>query len=1169
MYFKYKKNYDNEFLKLKLYLKTVANFSETKINDIEFHYYIKNNQLALEKTREILAKNDSIFESALDDKKYFAYISKDNQIDITSQRLDELLLNIYNISSNTEIVKIITWTNLNDKEVDIIKKIVINPIKSREIYIPFKINIKSGASSSEIKLVEYNDARKNYKLLSQTIDFIASINKNKLLNNVEWKLVETYLSDHCRHSTFNTILSNVIISDGELYNEVQNTFNKLKLNLKGKPLSLMNVATIFKNNYSQDKMLNDNAFGFIRTINNKNYLLTIKNETHNHPSEIEPFGGAATCIGGAIRDPLALATIPFQSMRISGVKNPLENYLDTLPNKQHQAILSKESAKGFSSYANQIGIPCGYVNEIYDEGFVAKKLELGVVVGIGEYENNKNKLIVGDVIYLLGNRTGIDGIGGATGSSIEMTNTKLSSKSTEVQEGEPTTEKKLLNLFSDKNFKSLIKQCNDLGAGGISVGIVELSESMEIDLKNVKVKQNNISPYEILFSESQERMGIVIANKDIDKLIKLLDQFDVEGSEIGKIRNDKKILIKYGGESIVNLSVNILNLNNFFNIDTLKIETRASKQLYYNKCNFKNQISILNESSKKGISNFFDSSIGGQTILAPYGGKYQATQAEGCINRLPIKHSNYFSSLSFGYNPLLSYLSPYLAGIYAVVESINKQVCMGNNINNIKLSFQEYFPTLNSNSKWSSAFLILLGATEAQEKLNVFSGGGKDSVSGTYNNIDVPFTLISIAWSICSDIIVVSPELKSRESYIYLLKQNKKVNFYPNFKDVISNINFVTEYIKKKIIISAKTIETNPISDLKKMALGNQIGFKLLGNFNSLNDFLPGTILIETTNKIFYKNAILIAETIDKPFIEIKGTKTPIDTVFDEMRNPLSKLYQDYKFSTVANLKLINKIKINSNSKKVRVLILEFPGTNGGRDIQNAFDYMNVVTKINVIKTKSKKLFDTSIDELEKDLNISDILVIPGGFSFNDEPFGAATYISEILNIEKIRLKLHEFMKKDKLILGICNGFQALLKTDLLWEYDLPKPKLVRNINNDFISTLVNVEILESPSIWTKGMLNNIFLQPIAHQEGRFIISKDSYDTLVKNKQIVSRYHESNLNGSDYDVEAICSKNGNVIGMMTHPERINNNLFINVPGEKEKNIFINAINYIRENNNEK
>ena len=1166
----------------------------------------------------------------------------DQRADSAVQCIDLLADNEnFNVKSGKLIV---LYGNITPEELAKIKKYYINEVEMREKNLNILEENPEQENTEKVPVYEnfinktseeIADMRNNLELAMTANDllFIQEYFKNEEKRNpteTEIRVLDTYWSDHCRHTTFETIIDDVKIENEEYRDIIEKTLGEYVKSreyvhgekLGKKPMTLMDLATVFGKEQRKKGELPDlevsdeiNACSIYIDVpvkgKTEKWILQFKNETHNHPTEIEPFGGASTCIGGAIRDPLSGRTFVYQAVRISGSGDPTEKLNDTLKGKLPQRVITQKAAHGYSSYGNQIGLATTYVNEIYDEGYKAKRLELGLVVGAAPAENIiREKPEKGDVVILLGGRTGRDGIGGATGSSKEHTTESSEKCSAEVQKGNAVTERKIQRLFRNREVTQLIKKCNDFGAGGVSVAIGELADGLEINLDKVRVKYVGLTGTELAISESQERMAVVVANENVEKFIKLAEEENLEAYKVAEVNDTGRLVMKYRNEVIADISREFLNTNGAKSNINIEIEKTGKLNLERKvdgenfKERFINNLKDLNVCSQRGLMETFDSSIGSTTVLMPYGGKYQLTPSDVSVQKVSVENAetDVASMVGYGYNPFVAKQSTFHGGAYAVIESIAKVVAAGGNYKNIRFTFQEYFERLGKDSKkWGRPLSALLGAFHIQKEFGLPSIGGKDSMSGTFNDISVPPTLVSFAVSMTTSENVISPEFKKAGNNIYLVRTAYDENDLPDLKELKKNFDFITENIKNKKIVSAAAIKNGGLSEaVAKMAFGNKLGADIKSDgIIGENEWFKaeyGTFIVETAEKFDYENAVLIGNVISEGKIVIDSkVEINLDELIEEWEKPLEKIFPTRKetenchllphcngteYKKIELVERENVISSFSNSiAKPRVFIPVFPGTNCEYDLERAFNREGGIAKIGVFNNLTHENILNSIDGFVKEIENSQILMLPGGFSAGDEPDGSAKFMVAVLKNGRVKEAIDKLLKRDGLILGICNGFQALIKSGLLpygevRELNEDSPTLTFNNINKHMSKIVMTKIISNNSPWLMGMNEgDIHAIPMSHGEGRVVITEEEYKKLYKNNQIATKYvdfegnpsmdSQFNPNGSYYAIEGMLAHKGRIFGKMAHSERTGKNLYKNIYGNKDQNIFKNGVKFFK------
>lgn len=1215
IFVKKRDGYNKEALDLKYNLNIEYNLG---IKDLEL-YIIYDIYNINEKTYE-LAKNSVFSEVMIDevvediilqDGRYFAYETLPAQYD---QRADSAVQCVSLLDNNSKITvrsgKLIIFDRvLNQDEMDKVKKYLVNPIESRVK----DLSILSFSMSSEMKKMkdlkgfssfskdELIDLKSEMSLAMNIEDliFIQDYFKNEGRTPTETEIyvLDCYWSDHCRHTTFETVLDDIKIESELFQKEMQSAFDiylnvRKELNIT-KSITLMDMASIFGKYHK--RVLNDknievseeiNACSFFTDIENngkiEKWLIQFKNETHNHPTEIEPFGGASTCVGGAIRDPLSGRSYVYQAMRVTGCGNILQKREETLKHKLPQVDISTKATSGYSSYGNQIGLATTYVKELYDDSYVAKHMEVGAVVGAVKYGDFKRETPVkDDIVILIGGRTGRDGIQGASGSSLIHTNDSLETASSQVQKGNAIEERKIQRLFRKPEVTKLIKKCNDFGAGGVCVAIGELSDGIEIHLDKVLLKYEGLNPTEIATSESQERMAVVISPNDYEIFIKECEKENIEYSKVATITDRRRLEMYYYDDKVMDLSADFLATSGVRQHSKALLCDNNGSNPFENKLiskeNVLNELSSLNVACQKGIAQRFDASIGATTVLMPFSGKNQLTPVQAGIQALPTIHSTSDTAtiLSYGFIPKISHYSPFLSAIYAVLESVAKVYAVGGDKSNLYFSFQEYFEKLGKDSKkWGKVTQSLLGTIYAQNEIGCPSIGGKDSMSGTFNDLNVVETLISFACTPVKIKNVISPELKTIGNYIYYVPIVKNSKGYPEIKETLKSYELINELIKSGKILSAYVQEEGSVvSSLVKMAVGNGLGFTV--NKENILNFDPASIVVESNYELPFEKIGIVSEEIS-----INGIKFDYDEIYNAYTKTLDKIYPLYQNLDCGNCENLSNDK---NEKKyykeyienVNVLIPIFPGTNCEYDVEKAFIDAGATTKTVIFRNKKEDDIEKSIEELVNGIKDAHIIMIPGGFSSGDEPDGSAKFIVNVLKNEKVKDAIHKHLDDKKLILGICNGFQALIKSGLipygriksLTEDDLT---LYRNDSYHHISTSAITRVANLNSPWTQdfeiGQLHEIMF---SHGEGKLVGNNiEKFKDLCAFQYCdfegnASSNGKFNPNGSLYAIEGMISEDGLVLGKMGHSERYGTGLYKNKTIKGIQNIFRNGVNYFK------
>ncbi|MGN1480988.1 phosphoribosylformylglycinamidine synthase [Porcipelethomonas sp.] len=1110
---------------------------------------------------------------------------------------------------------------LTDEEFEKLKSYLINPVESREASLDIVRTLDTEYQIPEKVEVLENFIRLNDKGLNafikefglamdfDDIKFCQSYFRDTEKRDptiTEIRMIDTYWSDHCRHTTFSTNIENVDIETQyikETYDEYMEVRSELGRNEK--PVTLMDLATLAVKKLKADGKLNDldeseeiNACSVKIKVNTENgeedWILMFKNETHNHPTEIEPFGGAATCLGGAIRDPLSGRSYVYQAMRVTGAANPLVPVEDTIAGKLPQRKITVGAANGYSSYGNQIGLATGHVTEIYHPGYVAKRLEIGAVVGAAPAENIRREAPVpGDVVVLLGGKTGRDGCGGATGSSKSHTLESLEHCGAEVQKGNPPEERKLQRLFRNPEVTKMIKRCNDFGAGGVSVAIGELTDGLVIDLNAVPKKYDGLDGTEIAISESQERMAVVIAKEDIEKFLSEAHKENLEATVVADVTEEPRLKMNWNGVTIVDLSREFLNSNGapkYTDIKIKKPDTKLLSTYTDNPEGWDALMANLNVCSQKGLVEKFDSTIGASTVLMPFGGKYQLTPAQAMAAKIPVLHgqTDTCSVMGWGYNPFISEKSPYHGAVLAVIESIAKVVAAGGKHEHCWLTFQEYFErTQNNPERWGKPMAALLGAFKAQLEMGCGAIGGKDSMSGTFENIDVPPTLVSFAVSTASSRKIVSPEFKDKDSNVIIIKPDYDENGLPLFDSVKKCFADVEEMIDSKRAKSVWTISSGGVAEgIAKMCFGNRIGFAFENKLSEEELFLPyyGAFIIEIDGEP-KENETLLGKTKSEYNIFTKNYTLSLDSLQQTWE---SKLEPVYPCRIKTALSAVESYEYNAKKRAFpsikaavpKVFIPVFPGTNCEYDTARAFERAGAAPEIMVVKNLSASDIEESVDEAVRIIKQSQIIMIPGGFSGGDEPDGSGKFITAFFRNPKVKDAVHELLKKrDGLMLGICNGFQALIKLGLvpygeITDMTNESPTLTFNTIARHQSMMVNTRIASNKSPWLSGSnVGDIHTVAISHGEGRFVAPQSLIVKLANNGQIATQYVDLNgkpsmdirynPNTSMEAIEGITSPDGRILGKMGHSERIGFDVCKNVSGNKDQRIFENGVRYFK------
>ncbi|MBE7028776.1 MAG: phosphoribosylformylglycinamidine synthase [Ruminococcaceae bacterium] len=1112
------------------------------------------------------------------------------------------------------------------EEIEAIKKYIINPIESREASLeipktldmelpePKKVKTVEGfIELDEVSLKKFLDEN-GFAFDISDIKFCQNYFKNEEKRNptvTELKMIDTYWSDHCRHTTFATELKNVEIEDEVVkaaFLEYIKTRDTVYAGRTPKDMCFMDIATLATKdlkkkgvlkNLDESEEINACSIEVDVDIDGKDekWLVMFKNETHNHPTEIEPFGGAATCLGGAIRDPLSGRSYVYQAMRVTGSGDPRVPLKETLPGKLPQRKISKTAAAGYSSYGNQIGLATGLVREIYDESYKAKRLEIGAVIAAAPKSNVIREVPEpGDVVVLLGGKTGRDGCGGATGSSKAHTDKSLENCGAEVQKGNPPEERKLQRLFRKPEVTRLIRRCNDFGAGGVSVAIGELADGLLINLDNVPKKYAGLDGTELAISESQERMAVVVRDSDKEKMIEEAGKENIEATVVATVTKEKRLRLFWQGDKIVDISREFLNSNGGRRETDVLIKANKCDNIFesINLSSYKTYeekfvalLSDLNVCMQKGLGEMFDSTIGANTVLMPFGGKYELTPTESMAAKIPLEKGETKTAtvMSYGYDNKMASKSPFYSGVYAIIHSIARVVATGCDISKVYLTLQEYFKKLgNDKERWGEPMQALLGAFLAQERLNIAAIGGKDSMSGSFNDMDVVPTLVSFAVSPANTDEIVSPEFKKTNTKVLLI-ENKKDGFLPDFNDFTNISKKVYDLIKSKKAYSAYAVPMGGVGEaVLKMCFGNKIGFKFSMSDNLFNAGY-GSYIVEVDNDTDIPGAKLIGYTLDTKEVEIENEKISLEKLIDAFVSPLESVYKTAKEIEEKEIDIpLYETKTVSSPKikiaKPKVVVPVFPGTNCEYDTKKRFELAGADVDVIVFKNLKQTDVLDSAKELAGAIKNAQIVMIPGGFSGGDEPDGSGKFIATALRNELVKEALRDMLyNRDGLMLGICNGFQALIKLGLVpfgdvIDTDDTCPTLTYNTIGRHISTMADIKVMSNKSPWFSNVkVGDVYKVPLSHGEGRFIVSDKLMSELVKNGQIATCYVDAmgnptyekyaNPNGSNFAVEGITSLDGRILGKMGHSERIGDNLYKNIHGKFDMKIFEAGVSYFK------
>jgi phosphoribosylformylglycinamidine synthase len=1203
---------------------------------------------AYEKARDLILSEktvDMIYEDELqvkEDSRYFAVEYLPGQY---NQRSDSALQCIQILTGYEPVINssklIVTEGILSEEDFLKIKNYCINPVDSREgalvkpsslvemLERPGDIAAIKGFIGYEEKELESLSRELNLAMSPEDLSFCRDYFKESEKRDpslTELRVIDTYWSDHCRHTTFLTTIEEAVIEDGKYAEPIAKSYEdylELKESVYGsekRETNLMDIAVIGMKELRKKGLLKDlevsdeiNACSIeIEVeIDNKNekWLLMFKNETHNHPTEIEPYGGAATCLGGAIRDPLSGRAYVYQAMRVTGSGDPRTKISETIPGKLAQRKITIGAAQGYSSYGNQIGLATGQVSELYDEGYVAKRMEIGAVIAAAPKENVvREKPQAGDAVVLIGGQTGRDGCGGATGSSKEHDEDSLLKCGAEVQKGNPVTERKIQRLFRNPKASRLIKKCNDFGAGGVAVAIGELSDGLHINLDLIPKKYEGLDGTELAISESQERMAVIVSRENLQKLLSLCEEENLQAIQVAEVTEDKRLKMIWRGKCIVDISREFLDTNGVRQKVKAVVKApdeesnyfKGSSKIYGNmqlKEAWLYTLQQLNACSQKGLVERFDSTIGAGTVILPLGGKYQSTPSEGMAAKIPVLRgeTNTVSIMTFGCNPKIGKWSPYHGGLYSIVEAAAKLVALGGDYRKIRLSLQEYFEKLGQDAeKWGKPLGAMLGALRAQRELNIAAIGGKDSMSGTFKDLNVPPTVAAFAVSVGKVEHIVSSEFKNHGSKVVILSVPRDSAELPDFKILLENFTRIGELARDSKILSACSVKSGGIAEaISKMCFGNRVGMRFADSIDRDGLFSPdyGSIILEISEEYSLEeifsglNYKLLGYTESEEFIEVLGERISLKEVINAYENILEDIFptrcssQEQAISKVSFESKTVKSPIIKTAKP-RIFIPAFPGTNCEYDSQRAFERAGGVVESFVFRNLTSKAIEQSIEEMVKKIRNSQIIMLPGGFSAGDEPDGSGKFITAVFRNERIKEAVMELLnKRDGLMIGVCNGFQALIKLGLVPYGEIrdlkeTAPTLTYNSIGRHVSRMVNTKIVSKLSPWFNNVeLGDIHTLPVSHGEGRFVCSEEEIKILIEKGQIAAQYVdfegnpsndiEYNPNGSFYAVEAITNEDGRILGKMAHSERVGHGLYKNIPGEKDQRLFEAGVQYYR------
>ena len=1140
--------------------------------------------------------------------------------------------------------------DITEEEFEAIRNHCINPVDSRETGLqkpetlvtefkdPEDVKIFDGFRDMEEAPLKELYSSLNLAMTFKDFLHIQNYFKNEEKRDpsmTEIRVLDTYWSDHCRHTTFSTELTQVKFDEGDYKTPIVDTYNRYlsdrEVLYKGRDdkfvclmdLALMAMKKLKSEGKLQDQEESDeiNACSIVVPVDvngkEEEWLINFKNETHNHPTEIEPFGGAATCLGGAIRDPLSGRTYVYQAMRVTGAADPTVSVKETLKGKLPQKKLVRGAAHGYSSYGNQIGLATGYVKEIYHPNYVAKRMEIGAVMGAAPrravIRENSDP---GDIIILLGGRTGRDGIGGATGSSKVHTEASIEVCGAEVQKGNAPTERKIQRMFRREEVSYIIKKCNDFGAGGVSVAIGELAPGLQIDLDKVPKKYAGLDGTEIAISESQERMAVVVAPEDVEKFLGFANEENLEAVPVAVVTKEPRLVLSWRGKEIVNISRAFLDTNGAHQETTVEVEIPNKEGNLFEERpdvadvreKWLSTLADLNVCSQKGLVEMFDSSIGAGSVLMPYGGKNQLTETQAMVAKVPVQNgtTNTVTMMSYGFDPYLSSWSPYHGAAYAVTESVARIVAAGGDYKKIRFTFQEYFRRMTEDPKrWSQPFAALLGAYAAQMGFGLPSIGGKDSMSGTFNDIDVPPTLVSFAVDVAKLQDVITPELKKAGNKLVWLRAPKDQYDLPDYTGIMEQYEKLHNDMQAGKVVSAYALDRHGIAAaVSKMAFGNAMGVKIEHSLDTRDFFAPGfgdlvlevpaekvgqlsityTVIGEVTadGKFSYGNAEI---TLDEAYKAWTGTLEKVfkTTSGEENDGPVAMAVKTADPEATYENGVYNTKNIYVCKHKVakpRVFIPVFPGTNCEYDSTKAFERAGAEVDVKVFKNLSAEDIRDSVEIFEKSIDQAQMIMFPGGFSAGDEPDGSAKFFATAFQNAKIKEAVMKLLnERDGLALGICNGFQALIKLGLVPYGEIcgqkeDSPTLTYNTIGRHISKMVYTKVVSNKSPWLqKATLGGVYCNPASHGEGRFVANDEWLAKLLANGQVATQYvnpngeldqsEESNINGSTYNIEGITSPDGRVLGKMAHSERRDNGVAINIYGQQDIQIFESGVEYFK------
>ena len=1169
-------------------------------------------------------------ECPLDGKKYLAVEYIPGQFD---QRASSAVDCVHLIDPSADVrIKssrlLVFDDDMSEKDMEAVRHYYINAVESRpkdlsRLSDAEAVDVKPLADMSgftDMKPEDYASFCKKWGLamnaddLGEVVKYFRGEKRNP--TETELRILDTYWSDHCRHTTFTTELKSIKVDDSFMKEEIESELGEFygirkELGREHKSLCLMELATIGARYLKKKGLLDDmeqseenNACSIFVDVDvdgqKEKWLLQFKNETHNHPTEIEPFGGASTCLGGAIRDPLSGRSYVYQAMRVTGAGDITKPVSETLAGKLPQCVISRKAAAGYSSYGNQIGLATTHVREIYHEGYVAKRLEVGAVVGaVKASDVRRESPAAGDVILLLGGRTGRDGIGGATGSSKEHTESSIETCGSEVQKGNAPEERKLQRLFRRPEVTKLIKKSNDFGAGGVSVAIGELAPGLDIYLDRVPAKYSGLNSTELAISESQERMAVVVEASDREQFEKYCLSENVEVTHVADVTDRGRMRMFNNSEMVADISrefIDSAGARHYAEAEVSAVEDRDPFAFEVKGDSLKEKMTSVmelpNVASQKGLVEMFDSTIGRSTVLMPYGGALQATETQVSVQKLPVSgYTDTASVMAYGYNPFISTWSPYHGAAYSVVEACSKVVACGADYSGMRFSYQEYFERMTSDAhSWGKPLSALLGALKMQVALGLPSIGGKDSMSGTFEHINVPPTLIAFGITTVDASKVISPELKWEGNKLYLIRHTPLGNRMPDTEALKANWNYIHSQIEDGNIVSAWSVGFGGVAEaLAKMSFGNLFGVDVKVSEKDLFSYGYGSIVVESEKALDFPAAEYLGTVTDGEdgYLRINGVNISVDSLMKANTERYTKVYP--ATMTASHKKMMN-VKSGAPARKVKyhgepvehpvVFIPVFPGTNCDYDTAKAFRKAGAEVRFGVFCNLTAEDVRRSIREMSRNISECHILALAGGFSAGDEPDGSGKFIANVLNNSEVSAEIEKLIARGGLILGICNGFQALVKSGLLpygktGMLTKDSPTLFRNDINRHISQMVTTRVSTTRSPWLAGMNEgDLHTIAVSHGEGKFVVNEALARELFENGQVAFQYvnpftedvtMESpyNPNGSFYAIEGIISPDGQILGKMGHSERYEKNVFKNIDEDMEQPLFENAVNYFR------